>query len=252
MEAVPNLGHLWSIGVEEQFYLLWPLLLKFSKKPMRTLWTFLIGVLAFKIVSLIVIRVLFPGPPPDPDLMIFSPVETFKRFVGSLKFEAMAIGGIGAGWVFYGRQQILRLLYHQSSQWLALAAIPAIVLLTPVKLYSALYLLFSIPFLVIILNVATNPACVYRLQGPVLNYLGKISYGIYMYHLICIAFVFHLLDYWLHFPLRLEGWHSALLYVFSIPLTLGVSALSYHFLEYPFIRKKRTFTTVISGDDARD
>jgi peptidoglycan/LPS O-acetylase OafA/YrhL len=131
-------------------------------------------------------------------------------------------------------------------------AIPAIVLLTPAKLYSALYLLFSVPFLVIILNVATNPTCVYRLQGRVLNYLGKISYGIYMYHLICIAFVFHVLDYWIDFPLRLEGWHSALLYAFSIPLTLGVSALSYHYLEYPFIRKKRTFTTVISGDDARD
>ena len=252
MEAVPNLGHLWSIGVEEQFYLLWPLLLKFSKKPMRTLWTFLIGVLAFKLISLLVIRVMFPGPPPDPDLMIFSPVETFKRFVGSLKFEAMAIGGIGAGWVFYRRERILQVLYHNSVQWLALIAIPAIVLLTPVKLYSALYLLFSVPFLIIILNVATNPDCVYRLQGPILNYLGKISYGIYMYHLICIAFVFHVLDYFIDFPLRLEGWHSALLYAFSIPLTLGVSALSYHFLEYPFIRKKRTFTTVISGDDARD
>jgi peptidoglycan/LPS O-acetylase OafA/YrhL len=252
MEAVPNLGHLWSIGVEEQFYLLWPLLLKFSKKPMRTLWTFLIGVLAFKLISLLVIRVMFPGPPPDPDLMIFSPVETFKRFVGSLKFEAMAIGGIGAGWVFYRRERILQVLYHKSVQWLALIAIPAIVLLTPVKLYSALYLLFSVPFLIIILNVATNPDCMYRLQGPILNYLGKISYGIYMYHLICIAFVFHVLDYFIDFPLRLEGWHSALLYVFSIPLTLGVSALSYHFLEYPFIRKKRTFTTVISGDDARD
>jgi peptidoglycan/LPS O-acetylase OafA/YrhL len=252
MEAVPNLGHLWSIGVEEQFYLLWPLLLKFSKKPMRTLWTFLIGVLAFKLISLLAIRVFFPGPPPDPDLMIFSPVETFKRFVGSLKFEAMAIGGIGAGWVFYKREKLLQLLYLKSVQWAALIAIPAIVLLTPVKLYSALYLLFSVPFLVIILNVATNPTCVYRLQGRVLNYLGKISYGIYMYHLICIAFVFHALDYWIDFPLRLEGWHSALLYAFSIPLTLGVSALSYHYLEYPFIRKKRTFTTVISGDDARD
>jgi peptidoglycan/LPS O-acetylase OafA/YrhL len=42
-----------------------------------------------------------------------------------------------------------------------------------------------------------------------------------------------------------------LLYVLSIPLTIGVSALSYHFLEAPFIRKKRTFTTVISGEDAR-
>jgi peptidoglycan/LPS O-acetylase OafA/YrhL len=251
MEAVPNLGHLWSIGVEEQFYLLWPLLLKYSKKPMRTLWYFLIGVLLFKIASLVAIRIFFPGPPPDPDLMIHSPVETYKRFIGSLKFEAMAIGGIGAGWVFYEYKRVLAFLYTPAVQWLALAAIPAIVLLTPVKLYSALYLFFSVPFLVIILNVATNANCAYRMQGKILNYLGKISYGIYMYHLVCIAFVFHVLDGWLHFPLRLEGWHSALLYLFSIPLTLGVSALSYHFIESPFIRKKRKFTTVLSGEDAR-
>jgi peptidoglycan/LPS O-acetylase OafA/YrhL len=184
--------------------------------------------------------------------MIFSPVETFKRFVGSFKFESMSIGGIGAGWVFYKREKLLNLLYTKTIQWTALIAIPVIVLMTPDKLYSALYLMFSVPFLVIILNVATNPTCIYRLQGSALNYLGKISYGIYMYHLICIAFVFHSLDYWIDFPRRLEGWHNALLYSFSILITIGVSALSYHYLEYPFIRKKRKFTTVISGDDARD
>ena len=252
MEAVPNLGHLWSIGVEEQFYLLWPLLLKFSQRPMRTLWFFLFSVLAFKLISLLVIRIYFPGPPPDPDLMIFSPVETYKRLIGSLKFEAMALGGIGAGWVFYKHDWILRILYMRSIQWLAMAATPVIVLLTPVKLYIGIYLLFSIPFLVIILNVATNPNCVYRLNNSVLNYLGKISYGIYMYHLICIAFVFHMLDAWMHFPDRLEPIHNVMLYLFSIPITLAVSALSYHFLESPFIRKKRKFTTVISGDNARD
>ena len=252
MEAVPNLGHLWSIGVEEQFYLFWPVLLKFSKKPTRTIWLFLIGLISFKILSFVFINIFFPQPPPDPDLMIFSPVESYKRFIGSLKFEAMAIGGIGACWVFYKRHELLKLVYPKTVQWASLLAIPAIVLLTPVKMYSALYMLFSLPFLVIILNVATNPECVYRLQGPVLNYLGKISYGIYMYHLICIAFVFHVLDNWIGFPLCLEGWHSSLLYAFSIPLTIGVSAISYHFLEYPFIRKKRAFTTVISGDDARD
>lgn len=252
MEAVPNLGHLWSIGVEEQFYLLWPLLLKYSKKPMRTLWYFLIGVLMFKLISLLIIRIFFPGPPPNPDLMIFSPVESYKRFIGSLKFEAMAMGGIGAAWVFYGYKRTLEFLYKPIVQWLAVLSIPAIVLLTPVKLYSALYLLFSVPFLVIILNVAGNPNCKLRVQGPVLDYLGKISYGIYMYHLICIAFVFHVLDSMIQFPLRMEGWHSALLYCLSIPLTIGVSALSYRFIEYPFIRKKRTFTTVISGDEARN
>jgi peptidoglycan/LPS O-acetylase OafA/YrhL len=164
----------------------------------------------------------------------------------------MAMGGIGAGWVFYDYKRILTLLYTRLAQWLALLAIPVIVLFTPVQLYLALYLFFSVPFLVIILNVATNPNCIYRLNGPILNYLGKISYGIYMYHLICIAFVFNVLDTWLHFPRILEGWHDVLLYLFSIPLTLAVSAMSYHFLEYPFIRKKRTFTTIISGDDARE
>jgi peptidoglycan/LPS O-acetylase OafA/YrhL len=251
MEGVPNLGHLWSIGVEEQFYLFWPVLLKFSKKPMRTLWFFLIGLITFKLLSFVIIRIFFPEPPPDPDLMIFSPIESYKRFIGSLKFEAMAIGGIGAGWIFYEYKRILNFIYLPFIQWLAILSIPIIVLITPVKLYTALYLFFSIPFLVIILNVATNKDCRYRLQHVILDYLGKISYGIYMYHLICIAFVFHTLDYWLKFPLRLEAWHTMLLYALSIPLTIGVSALSYHFLESPFIRKKRTFTTVISGDDAR-
>ncbi len=218
---------------------------------MRTLWYFLIFVLAFKLISLVAIRIFFPGPAPDPDLMVFSPVESYKRFIGSLKFEAMAIGGIGAAWVFYGYKRTLGFIYRPVLQWGAIISIPAIVLFTPVQLYSGLYLIFSLPFLIIILNVANNPNSIIRIQGRVLDYLGKISYGIYMYHLICIAFVFHSLDSFFHFPRRLEGWHSALLYSFSIPLTLAVSALSYHFIEYPFIRKKRTFTTIISGDDAR-
>ena len=252
LEGVPNLGHLWSIGVEEQFYLFWPILLKFSKNPMRTLCVFLIGLISFKLLSFVFIKIFFPEPAPDPDLLIFSPIESYKRFIGSLKFEAMAVGGIGAGWVFYQHKRILNFLYLPVVQWLALLAIPIIVLLTPVKLYTALYLLFSVPCLIIILNVATNNTCRYRLQNPTLDYLGKISYGIYMYHLICIVFVFHALDYWLKFPLRLETWHTMMLYLLSITLTIGVSSLSFHFLESPFIRKKRTFTIVNSGDNARN
>jgi len=251
MEGVPNLGHLWSIGVEEQFYLMWPLLLKFSKRPMRTIWLFLGGVIAFKIVAFIVLKLAFPGPPPNPDLMIFSPVETFKRFIGSLKFEAMAIGGLAAGWVFYQHKKILTIIFSKPAQWFALAGIPLVILLTPVKFYLALYVLFSIPSMLIIVNVAANPQCFFRLQGKVLDYLGKISYGIYMYHLVCIALVFNALDYFIHFPKYLEAWQSVLLYALSIPFTIVVASLSYHFIEYPFIRKKRTFTTVISGDDAR-
>lgn len=252
MEAVPNLGHLWSIGVEEQFYLMWPLLLKFSKKPMRTILYFLFGVMALKIAVYVIIHVFFPQPYVDPDLMIFSPVESLKRFLGSLKFESMALGGIGACLIFYKKEKLLNLIYSRIVQIAAYVSIPLIVLLTPKSLYTALYLLFSVPFLIIIMNVACNEHSIFKLRSRIFDFLGRISFGIYMYHLICIAFAFHLLDYIFDFPVMLEGWQTLLLYLVSIPLTIGVSALSYFYFEKKFISKKRKYTTVISGDDARD
>ncbi len=252
MEGAPNIGHLWSIGVEEQFYLFWPVLMKASKKPMRMIWIFLFSVIGVKLLSYVIIQVFFPSPYVDPDLMISSGTETFKRFIGSLKFEAMAFGALGACFIFYKKEKWLALIYSKTIQIIALLSIPAIVLFTPKALYGALYLLFSAPFLVIIMNVASNENSLLKLRNRMFDFLGRISYGIYMYHLLCITFTFHVLDYFISFPLRLEGWHSALLYLFSIPLTIAVSAISYRYFEKRFINKKRKYTTVISGDDARE
>jgi len=47
-------------------------------------------------------------------------------------------------------------------------------------------------------------------------------------------------------------WHTLLLYALSIPLTIAVAALSYHYFEKRFIIRKRKYTTIISGDDARE
>lgn len=251
MEAVPNLGHLWSIGVEEQFYLMWPLLMKFSKKPFRTILIFLSVVLAIKVFVLILFTWIFPQPYLDPDLMIFSPVESFKRFIGTLKFEAMAIGGLSACLLYYKKEKILSFIYSGPVQLAAYLSIPAIVLFTPKALYTALYLLFSVPFAIIILNVATNENSLLKLRGRVFDFLGRISYGIYMYHLMCIALTFHVLDQFLVFPAMLEGWQTLLLYLISIPLTIAVSSLSYFYFEKKFIQRKRKYTTVISGEDAR-
>jgi peptidoglycan/LPS O-acetylase OafA/YrhL len=118
-------------------------------------------------------------------------------------------------------------------------------------MYTALYLFFSVPFLIIILNVATNERSIFKLRSKVFDFLGRISFGIYMYHLICIAFAFHVLDYIIEFPALLEGWHTLLLYLVSIPLTIGVSSVSYFYFEKKFIQRKRKYTTVVSGDDAR-
>ena len=124
-------------------------------------------------------------------------------------------------------------------------------LFTPKSLYVLLHLFLSIPFVVIVINVGCNEKSVIKLRSPIYDRLGKITYGAYLYHLICFTFVFYALDFIIGFPAQLLWWQSALQYVVSISFTMLVASLSYKYIEYPFMRKKRKFTTVISGEDAR-
>jgi len=70
---------------------------------------------------------------------------------------------------------------------------------------------------------------------PALVYLGRISYGLYVFHLMVIALVL------LHFRL----WPVQL--TLSFGLTLGLAALSYALLERPFLRLKARFTYIRSA-----
>jgi peptidoglycan/LPS O-acetylase OafA/YrhL len=160
----------------------------------------------------------------------------------------MAIGGLGAYLIFSRKQEILRFVFHPAMQIAAVVALPAIILFTPTFLYKGLYLLLSVPCLIIIMNVGCNDKCLYKLRHSWLNYLGKISYGIYMYHLICITFAYNLVDYWMELPFEIPASINVLIYVVSIALTIGVSALSYRFIEKPFIHRKKKYAIVQSGD----
>jgi peptidoglycan/LPS O-acetylase OafA/YrhL len=248
MESIPNLGQLWSIGVEEQFYLFWPILIAFSRNYLRTILTFIAILLSIKIGSVLLIKVFFAGPKINPDLLQFTPADVFQRFLSSLKFESMAVGALGACLLIEKRTLYLNIIYHRSTQMIAIAALPAIILFTPTALYKALYLLLSVPCLIIIMNVGCNPNSILRLRNKSLNYLGKISYGIYMYHLACIAFTYHLVDYFVELPPQISSTQNLLIYTISIFTTIVVSAISYKFLEQPFIQRKEKYAIVKSGE----
>jgi peptidoglycan/LPS O-acetylase OafA/YrhL len=53
-----NLGHLWSLGVQEQFYLLWPAL--FAVLPKHRITVLLIAICAVPFINVIIIRCRFP------------------------------------------------------------------------------------------------------------------------------------------------------------------------------------------------
>ncbi len=69
-------------------------------------------------------------------------------------------------------------------------------------------------------------------DGKVLTYVGKISYGIYLYHMLAInaarRFVVPSRD-----PL--------LVFLVALPLAVGIATLSYRYFELPFQRLKHRF-----------
>src|SRR3984957_4767456 len=73
------------------------------------------------------------------------------------------------------------------------------------------------------------------LRAGVLEYLGKISYGLYVYHTACIWIT----DRYLHVRNGLA--HMCLRELIAMALTIAISALSYAVIEKPFLNLKRKF-----------
>ena len=225
--AVPNIGQSWSIGVEEQFYLVWPLLIRKSKNVFKSILWIAGTIIALKGL------ILLSSP-----FLNSETLKVIKKFLAMSKLECMALGGLGAYVLFNKKEEILRIVYKPASQIISVLIIPALIYFMPTAFEDILHLLFSISFLVIILNVASNDKALLRFENPVLQYLGRISYGFYMFHVMCIVFTIHILDKYIGLDNDISTPQHILLYGISFLLTVAVSSLSYHIFEKAFIRLK--------------
>ena len=96
------------------------------------------------------------------------------------------------------------------------------------------------------MNVACNPSSLLKLENNPLRYLGKISYGIYMFHYTAILFVAAGLG---RFATRAHPvlW-GAVFYVLVFALTILLAAVSYRYFESFFLNLKSKFAIVKSAD----
>lgn len=235
----PNIGQSWSIGVEEQFYLIWPWFIRKARKPLLAMLRFFFGFMTLKIVVLMASR-----------LWDWEALQIFRTFLAMSKLESMAIGAVGAWILFSRREKILHFVYTKAVQVASLVTLILVLYFTPAFLENLIHLVISPVFLIIILNVATNPKSIVRMRGRIFDFLGKISYGIYMYHMMVITFVLHL---YMHFaPVReIQPWYDhVLIYALAIGITIFVSYLSHRLIESRFIQMKSRFTQVKSSDTA--
>lgn len=232
--AVPHIGQTWSIGVEEQFYILWPWLIKYSKNVLRTLLVFMVLFILLKILVLFLVRT-FPGN---------ETLAVIKPFLAMTKMESMAIGGIGAYLLFH--KMYIQRLYNNFILIGSIVLCVLLVYFTPAFIQDGIHLVYSVLFLIIIINVSTNPDSFLRLENRIFKMLGNISYGIYMYHMIVIALVIGTLKK-LQFHVDNSVLSQIIVYSACLLLTILISWISYNFFERIFLKLKIRHTVVKSG-----
>jgi peptidoglycan/LPS O-acetylase OafA/YrhL len=233
-------AHLWSIGVEEQFYLIWPLLMRRFARHSLKLFA---AIIMIKLILSEFARLMIP----------FDPIyDNIFRLLLTIRFECMAIGALGAYLVFHQREPILKIIYHPITQIVTLGLLALNIVFSEITYPNYDFLPLSVIYIVFTMNVACNPNSFIKLEFPLLNQLGKISYGIYMYHPVIIYLMLGF------FPLLGLSDATTLSYTLvanglAIGLTLGIAALSYRLFEKPFLRLKDRFTVVrsqVAPDDA--
>jgi peptidoglycan/LPS O-acetylase OafA/YrhL len=228
--TISFVSHLWSISVEEQFYLVWPLFLKLGGP--RTLRAGCIGLIATSFASMFFLA--HRGRLANPAIFVNS-------FAVCCFF---ALGGMMALWV-HGRVPALALsirgvlavfgvlLFTVAA---AVCGIHDIAAISAGRVMAG-YLLSCIGCLLVFFAFlgATVPP-----WGSVLIYLGKISYGLYVFHLLCMI----MMGWFEKNVLHHEHW--PLSFPFTFLLTVLCAGLSYRFVESPFLKFKERFAFVQS------
>ncbi len=236
----PGLSHLWSLGNEEQFYFLWPLLLTVMLKrrwhPLR-----LVAVAATIALAEIVVR------------------DCLDHWfaLSQFRFDAMLVGCI-AGILFASPLHGKLRSFCCAPPVAAAGAIMLTYLLLKAPIWTipvGAYrvhpgnLVFSLSAAVTIVWVVEgcpgfSPAR-WLLVSPPVAYLGRISYALYLWH----EFVAHALSWQRVGGLQNERWTPP----FAIFCTICVASLSYWLVERRFLRIKWRLSTTGSHDaDAPD
>ncbi|WP_347303182.1 acyltransferase [Croceibacterium sp. TMG7-5b_MA50] len=214
--------HLWTLAVEEQFYLGWPLLILLL--PRRWLRAAMLATIVAALLFRHLMELIWPDMPPQD---VLTPAM----------MDALALGGLvalavrdrpGDG----GRQHLLQWLGGASL--IALAVLSAQYVFHPLP-YAVNDFLRVIPMAFLVLAARhglPGPAGAVLGSGPV-RYVGRVSYGLYIWHLFAWVLVSHI-D-----PTLLDPGFRV--FLITTPVAIAFGAASWHLVERPCNRLKRLF-----------
>ena len=229
--------HFWSLAVEEQFYLLWPLVVH-RCTPRR-----LMQVCAGVVVAAMLCRAI--------ELMLGSSPQAIYTSTLS-RMDALALGAMVAAWLrsawrpSVDRATVRKLLWAAAatavSGWIITRGYPGFTVTEESIGFTLVALAFAalVAAGVLAASVPDAQGRWYRvLAAPLLRPIAKYSYAIYVFHVPLHALVgLPLLERWL--GTRTPSVGPALAYMATMTLlSYGAGWLSYRLIELPFLRLRR-------------
>jgi peptidoglycan/LPS O-acetylase OafA/YrhL len=236
-------GHFWSLAVEEQFYLLWPLIV-FYLRERKLLIRFCIAV----VMLVPVLRVILWATVSKNLLSMM-----FLDMLTPTQCDAFLMGGLIALWIRgEEKDRLLRNSTRVFAVSFGLFAVACVLNYNP-HLHDVLpntgwmstygFTLVDCSAAGLILCAVRERSLTFRLTSSwALRIIGKYSYGIYVYH----ALLENYLQYYVwpanhSWPMRVYVIHGILSSFLYFLIVFVISACSYHFVELPFLRLKDRF-----------
>lgn len=225
--------HLWSLAVEEQFYLFWTFIIVFApKKFLKHL------IILFILISLALKYYMF---------------YKTSRWLGAntlviTNMHSLGLGGLLAYYEVFRREKFytIGLGKMKAAMWLVLAVI--LFLFATFVPYDKLEFLkpYNDPLMTIVYGLAVFVAArngfvglgKYFLENKVVVYFGRISYGLYMYHLFMSPFYFNFVNHFLHWNITNDKIYFVIFFVLDVLL----ATLSWFIIEKPILGLKKHFT----------
>jgi peptidoglycan/LPS O-acetylase OafA/YrhL len=224
LESASCFAHLWSLGVEEQFYLFWPWFVLFPKGKYRK--QIFIGMIVFSLL-----------------FIAFNYLNNRMNVLPFANFHTLGIGALLA--CFYIEQGNTILWLKQKRLLLFLLTffnlIVTLIVFNDASRFWHVYRDLSLclcTFSIVLVSIYGWSGLVgYITRNRAVQYIGTISYGIYLFHMP-VPYIYRSIFSKVFSTINIPA------YVFTIlcfATTFLLAAFSYKYIETPFLKMKRFF-----------
>ena len=226
---------LWSIAVEEQFYIFWGVFLKLVSKINARVFQYSIPIVA---ICLILLSLWYRYTHLHQDLTLY-----FHTYSVTANFGIgilLAYLSAYTDWFIsiFERMSVRSILLLLLILFVSIASYTVVFALDTAILFERVYFSFLFALIIAVLCYSSVIPKLQKFFNP-FNYLGKIALGLYFYHGIVLTIFSKLMT---QYPIAEFTWQVMLLNpLIMLTLSIIMASLSYNYFEKPILAFKNKF-----------